>query len=89
MKGTYRVPELERAQAAAIAGVTADTFSAYVSRGQAPAPSRHIGRTPLWDEATVRAWAGLRPGKGSRATPRARARAAQRTETNNSRAGES
>lgn len=80
--------ELERAQAAAIAGVTADTFSAYVSRGQAPAPSRHIGRTPLWDQAAVRTWVEHRPGKGSRATPRAKARAEQRAKTDGTRVGE-
>lgn len=73
-----RVAELERAEAAAIAGVTADTFSAYVSRGQAPGPSRHVGRTPLWDEEAVRVWARHRPGRGSRVTARARSRAAAR-----------
>lgn len=70
--------ELERSEAAALAGITPDTWSSYVARGQAPAASRHVGRTPLWDEAEVRHWVENRPGPGSRATARARARAAER-----------
>lgn len=63
-----------RDEAAAVAGVHPDTWSGYVSRGQAPAPTRKIGRTPLWDEDEVGSWAQNRPGRGSRTTPRARAR---------------
>lgn len=70
--------ELQRAEAAAIANVTPDTFSAYVSRGQAPAPVRYISRTPLWSESEVRQWAQNRPGPGARTTDRARARAVER-----------
>jgi hypothetical protein len=29
------------------------TWRSYVARDQAPKPKRHIGRTPLWDKATV------------------------------------
>lgn len=37
--------------------ITASTWRAYVARGQAPAPVRHVGRTPLWDAEQIRAWA--------------------------------
>lgn len=40
------------------------TWHSYVSRGQAPAPTRHVGRTPLWDAHTVRTY--QRPGPGAR-----------------------
>ena len=62
--------EIEREDAAAIARVTRDTFSAYVARGRAPRPVRHIGRTPLWDEDEVRAWMTTRPGRGRHASSR-------------------
>lgn len=71
--------EITRAEAAEIAGVKVETFAGYVTRGQAPAPVRHIARTPLWDEDQVKAWAEARPGRGSRGTDRALRRAAQRT----------
>lgn len=35
------------------------TWSAYVTRGQAPAPSRRVARTPLWDLDEIAAWAGV------------------------------
>lgn len=73
------MPELQRAEAAAIADISPDTFSAYVSRGQAPAPARYVGRTPLWSESEVRQWTESRPGKGARTTGRALARAAERS----------
>jgi hypothetical protein len=44
--------------------VEPDTWSGYVTRGQAPKPTRHIGRTPLWDADEVRGW--QRPGQGAR-----------------------
>lgn len=73
--------EIDRAAAANIAGVTPDTWSGYVSREQAPAPVRHVGRTPLWDEEAVHTWAATRPGSGSRSTARARKRAQERRES--------
>lgn len=45
-------------------GVAASTWRGYVARGQAPAPKRRVGRTPVWDAAEVRAW--TRPGRGAR-----------------------
>ncbi|WP_224274109.1 AlpA family transcriptional regulator [Streptomyces sp. LS1784] len=32
------------------------TWSSYVARGQAPAPVRRVGRTPLWNPAEIKAW---------------------------------
>lgn len=71
--------EILQAEAAEIAGVAYRTFAGYVTREQAPRPTRHVGRTPLWDEDEVRAWAENRPGRGSKSTDRARRRAAERT----------
>jgi hypothetical protein len=34
--------------------ISASTWYAYVSRGQAPAPKRHVGRTPVWDPRAVK-----------------------------------
>ncbi len=70
--------EITRDEAAEIAGVRPDTFSGYVAREQAPGPVRHIGRTPLWDEAKVQAWANARPGRGARDTARALRRSKER-----------
>ena len=53
-----------RAQCADYWGIDPDTWSAYVSRGRAPTPYMHVGRTPLWDEDDVRDWP--RPGQGTR-----------------------
>lgn len=75
------MPEIWSAEAAEIAKVAPKTWSGYVARGQAPAPVRKIGRTPLWDEDEVREWAKNRPGRGSRGTARARKRAAERSST--------
>jgi predicted DNA-binding transcriptional regulator AlpA len=58
--------ELTRDEAARRAGVRPDTWSAYVTRGQAPAPRRHLGRTPLWDSGEVDRWLERRPGHGGR-----------------------
>lgn len=52
---------------AAHCGMTARTFRSYVSRGQAPAPDRTYGRTPLWRPDTIEAWHASRPGRGWRA----------------------
>lgn len=61
---------IERADAAAIAGVAPGTFSSYVHRGQAPAPVEWVGRTPRWDEDEVRAWQQQRPGRVGRPSTR-------------------
>lgn len=36
--------------------IAVSTWSSYVARSQAPAPARHIRRTPLWDQADIDAW---------------------------------
>lgn len=56
--------EWTRFQCADHWGIKPDTWSGYVTRGQAPAPARHVGRTPVWDAETVRTW--NRPGSGAR-----------------------
>jgi hypothetical protein len=53
-----------RAQCAEHWGIKPDTWSGYVSRGQAPKPILHVGRTPLWDADQVKGW--HRPGPGAR-----------------------
>lgn len=70
--------ELTRDEAAALAGVRPDTFSGYVSRGQAPAPKRRVSRTPVWDASEIEEWVKQRPGRGARSTDRAKRRAAER-----------
>lgn len=44
--------------------ISPSTWSGYVTRGHAPQPYTHVGRTPLWDADTVRGYP--RPGQGSR-----------------------
>ena len=46
--------------------IAESTWRSYVSRGQAPAPVRRVGSTPLWDPADVVEWLGSRPGQGAR-----------------------
>lgn len=72
--------EITGKEAAELAGVSPSTFRSYVARGQAPAPKKHVGTTPVWDERKIRAWVESRPGRGSRSTPRAKARAKQRAQ---------
>jgi predicted DNA-binding transcriptional regulator AlpA len=56
---------LLRAEAAALAGLTLDTFDSYRSRGTLPGPDQMVGRTPLWDAATIGRWLADRPGRGA------------------------
>lgn len=51
-------------------GIARSTWTAYVSRGQAPSHDRMFGRSPCWRPETVRQWATTRPrsapsGQGS------------------------
>ncbi|WP_433657833.1 helix-turn-helix transcriptional regulator [Nocardia sp. CA-128927] len=46
--------------------IGAGTFRSYAHRGYAPTPVRHIGRTPVWDDAEITEWISARPGQGSR-----------------------
>jgi predicted DNA-binding transcriptional regulator AlpA len=52
-------------QAAALTGVTPASFRRYVSRGDAPRPDGHFGRTPWWHRITVEQWLASRPGRGA------------------------
>lgn len=55
---------LTRAVIAARLNVNADTWSGYVSRGQAPAPIQRVGGTPLWDPQDIEEWEQSRRGRG-------------------------
>lgn len=46
-------------------GITPAGFSSLVSKGLAPPPATHVGRTPMWDSAEIREWAARRPGRGN------------------------
>ena len=60
------VTEWIRSECADHVGVTPSTWSAYVTRHQAPQPIRRIGATPVWDAEEVRQWHATRPGKAGR-----------------------
>ena len=66
---------LTRADAAALVGVSVSTWSAYVARGQAPAPTRRLYGKPLWSRTVVTEWRDNRPGQGAKDTRRAHERA--------------
>jgi hypothetical protein len=51
--------------ASAGAPITRRTWSAYVARGQAPAPDRMFGRSPAWRPGAIREWQKGRPRRGS------------------------
>ncbi len=52
-------------EAAKLAGIERDTFTAYVSRGFAPAPVGEFGGRRVYDRATIVAWAEKRAGSGA------------------------
>lgn len=47
-------------------GLSQSSFTAYVARGQAPAPTHNVERTRLWDAKEIKAWWATRPGKPGR-----------------------
>lgn len=51
-------------QCADVWGIKLKTWHGYVARDQAPKPTRHVGRTPVWDPDEVRDYP--RPGRGAR-----------------------
>lgn len=53
-------------EAAAAAGIEPDTFTSYVSRGQAPASSARIVGRRVWLRADIEQWISNRPGRGRR-----------------------
>lgn len=60
------VVRLAARQAADLAGIAPDTFTAYVSRGQAPPPDSPAGEPPWWHQATIDAWLKRRLGRVGR-----------------------
>jgi hypothetical protein len=46
--------------------IAASTWTAYVARGDAPAPDRRFGRSPAWSPRTIRQWQAQRRGRGWR-----------------------
>lgn len=58
------VGRMSTAQCAHAAGIGQGTWSAYVTRGQAPKPDgrRRDTGAPYWHRATYEAWAASRPG---------------------------
>jgi predicted DNA-binding transcriptional regulator AlpA len=44
------------ANVAAALGIAESTVRAYAARGQMPAPSGHVGRTPYWLPADIEPW---------------------------------
>jgi hypothetical protein len=50
-------------QAAALAGMKAETFRRYRSRGTTPEPDGYLGRTPWWRTETITRWAANRRRK--------------------------
>jgi hypothetical protein len=44
--------------------ITDSTWTTYVSRGQAPAPLRHVGRTPVFSPVAVITWHLASQGPG-------------------------
>lgn len=51
---------------ARIAGVTAATITAYLSRRRMPQPVTRIGTSPVWSRPVIRQWLAGRPGQGAR-----------------------
>ena len=49
--GLYLVADVARSL-----GVAASTVRAYNSRGQMPAPTGHVGRTPYWSPEDIEPW---------------------------------
>ncbi|RZU48856.1 hypothetical protein EV385_0585 [Krasilnikovia cinnamomea] len=44
------------------------TWASYVSRGQAPAPDRNFGRSPVWRPRAIQQWQAERPRRGGSAS---------------------
>lgn len=57
-------------------GITASTWSAYVTRGQAPKPTGFDPQTGLrvWDARKIEEWIAKRPGRGVGGGPKPKAK---------------
>lgn len=51
-------------------GIAPDTWTAYVSRGQAPAAATRWHNLRVWSASEVRQWHEQRPCQAPRSTPR-------------------
>lgn len=58
--------QLSAREAAALAGLQASTWDAYVTRGYAPEPDGRLGNQRWWYRSTVETWMATRPGRGAR-----------------------
>jgi predicted site-specific integrase-resolvase len=56
MVGGSIVKRYTTADVAAALGIEAVTVRVYNARGQMPAPSGHVGRTPYWTAARIEPW---------------------------------
>ena len=56
MRGMTEERLLTVAEVAEILGIQEASVRGYKARGQMPPPDQQYGRTPLWREATIRAW---------------------------------
>ncbi|MCL2784194.1 MAG: helix-turn-helix transcriptional regulator [Propionibacteriaceae bacterium] len=63
--------ELTREEVANRLGIAVSTWAAYVSRKQAPQPTRRIGQTPVWSSQVVKDWQASRRGQGRPRVPQA------------------
>ena len=64
-----QVHELTREEAALRIGVKVATWAGYVSRKQAPQPTRRIGQTPVWSSREIDEWQASRRGRGRPRVP--------------------
>lgn len=60
------VEYLTATDVAELADMKRDTFTSYVSRGQAPQPDLIVGGRKLYEQATIKKWLAERPGRGHR-----------------------
>jgi predicted DNA-binding transcriptional regulator AlpA len=60
------IPELyTTARVAEALGIAESTVRAYTARGQMPAPSGHVGRTPYWTPEDIEPWITSRIGQSN------------------------
>lgn len=68
-EATVKIGDIEYLTATEVvqlADMKRDTFTSYVSRGQAPQPDLIVGRLKLYEQATITKWLAERPGRGHR-----------------------
>jgi hypothetical protein len=65
---------LTRDQVAERLGIQPNTLSSLVTRGRAPKPDGHVGRTPWWSPATIDAHLAARAERHRQLAEKAEAR---------------